>query len=41
MIQRNFGDYITLASSGSQLLAVWTDAREGPSRIFARSITLK
>ena len=37
-IQRNFGDYITLASHHHLLVATWTDARSGPSRIYARTI---
>lgn len=37
-IQRNFGDYITLASHDHLLVATWTDARSGPSRIYARTI---
>lgn len=37
-IQRNFGDYITLASHDHLLVATWTDARSGPSKIYARTI---
>jgi hypothetical protein len=36
MFQRNFGDYITLATDGARWLAAWTDARDGSSRIRAR-----
>jgi hypothetical protein len=38
MIQRNMGDYITLTASGRTLFAVWTDARDGLSRIYGRTI---
>lgn len=38
MIQRNFGDYITLASHENTLVATWTDARNGASMIYARII---
>ena len=37
-IQRNFGDYITLASHDHLLVATWTDARSAPSRIYTRTI---
>ena len=37
-IQRNFGDYITLASHDNLLVATWTDARSGATRIYARTI---
>jgi len=37
-IQRNFGDYITLASHDHLFVATWTDARSGASRIYARTI---
>jgi hypothetical protein len=37
-IQRNFGDYITLASDGNSLAAAWTDGRQGVPRIYARVI---
>jgi hypothetical protein len=37
-IQRNAGDYITLAADGPRLLAVWTDGRLGQPRIFARTV---
>ena len=40
-IQRNFGDYITLASDGRLLAAAWTDGRNGVPRIYVRSIELK
>ncbi|MCK4647146.1 MAG: hypothetical protein KAU46_12910, partial [Candidatus Aminicenantes bacterium] len=40
MIQRNFGDYITLACKGSTLVATWTDARSGATRIYARTIKI-
>ena len=38
MIQRNFGDYITLTPHDHLLVATWTDARSGASRIYARTI---
>jgi len=41
MIQRNLGDYITLANDGNTLLAAWADAREGPSRIYCRIVRLR
>ena len=40
-IQRVFGDYITLATDGKSLLAVWTDGRQGLPRIYARVIGTK
>lgn len=36
--QRNFGDYITLASDGNKLIAVWTDGRNGNTHIYSRWI---
>jgi len=27
--QKNFGDYISLASDGARFVAAWTDGREG------------
>lgn len=39
-IQRNFGDYITLASDGDKLIAVWTDGRKGNTQIYSRIIEL-
>jgi len=36
MVQRNFGDYITLASDGDRFLASWTDGRDGVPRIYTR-----
>jgi hypothetical protein len=40
-IQRVFGDYITLATDGSSLVAAWTDGRQGVPRIYARVIRTK
>ena len=40
-IQRNFGDYITLASDGRLLAAAWTDGRNGSPRIYVRTIEVK
>ena len=40
-IQRNFGDYITLASDGRLLAAAWTDGRSGAPRIYVRTIEVK
>jgi hypothetical protein len=40
-IQRVFGDYITLATDGTSLVAAWTDGRQGVPRIYARVITTK
>jgi hypothetical protein len=40
-IQRVFGDYITLATDGSSLVAAWTDGRQGVPRIYARVIGTK
>jgi hypothetical protein len=40
-IQRNFGDYITLASEGRLLVAAWTDGRNGSPRIYVRTIEFK
>ncbi|GEM_PF-2097401 len=37
-IQRNFGDYISLATDGNSLVAAWTDGRQGMPRIYARVI---
>jgi hypothetical protein len=37
-VQRNFGDYITLASSDNLMIATWTDGRDGVPRIYARVI---
>jgi len=37
-IQRIYGDYITLASDGKNLVAAWTDGRTGVPRIYARVI---
>lgn len=37
-MQRVFGDYITLASDGRSLAAVWTDGRQGVPRIYARMV---
>lgn len=35
--QKNAGDYITLAAHGNRFVAVWTDGRDGPPRIWARA----
>lgn len=35
--QKNAGDYITLATHGDRFVAVWTDGRDGPPRIWARA----
>jgi len=35
-IQRNFGDYISLASEGDKFVAAWTDGRSGLPRIRVR-----
>jgi hypothetical protein len=35
-IQRNFGDYISLATDGDRLAAAWTDGRSGHPRIMSR-----
>jgi hypothetical protein len=40
-IQRNFGDYISLASDGDLLAAAWTDGRGGVPRIYMRTIEVK
>jgi len=40
-IQRNFGDYISLASDGDVLAAAWTDGRGGVPRIYVRTIALR
>jgi hypothetical protein len=40
-IQRNFGDYISLASDGDVLAAAWTDGRSGVPRICVRTIEVK
>jgi hypothetical protein len=40
-IQRVFGDYITLATDGTSLVAAWTDGRQGVPRIYARVIGTK
>ena len=40
-VQRNLGDYITLANGVAFLTAVWTDGRSGLPRILARRITLE
>jgi hypothetical protein len=40
-IQRNFGDYITLASHGHVFVATWTDGRDGVPRIYARTIEVE
>lgn len=37
-IQRNFGDYVTLASDGEVLVATWVDARDGAPRVYARTV---
>jgi hypothetical protein len=39
--QHNFGDYISVASDGTQFVAAWTDGREGRSRIHVRIVTPK
>jgi len=39
-IQRNFGDYISLASDGRGLVAAWTDGRSGLPRIYTRVVDL-
>jgi hypothetical protein len=40
-IQRNFGDYITLASYNNVFVAAWTDGRQGVPRIYARVLEIK
>jgi hypothetical protein len=40
-IQRNFGDYITLASHSNVFVATWTDGRDGVPRIYARTIEVE
>lgn len=35
-VQRNAGDYITLAADGDRLFATWTDGRTGEPRIWGR-----
>ncbi|MGI8743535.1 MAG: hypothetical protein ACR2NN_13385 [Bryobacteraceae bacterium] len=40
-VQRNFGDYISLAATEKYLVAVWTDGRSGAPRIFSRIIQLQ
>jgi hypothetical protein len=37
-VQRNFGDYITLASDGLRGVAAWTDGRTGEPRIMVRKL---
>lgn len=37
-VQRNFGDYISVAASGNRLAAVWTDGRDGVPRIYCRVV---
>ncbi len=39
-VQRNFGDYITLASDGLSGVAAWTDGRTGEPRIMVRRFDL-
>lgn len=39
-VQRNFGDYITLASDMHKVIAVWTDGRNGRNEIYLRIIEL-
>jgi hypothetical protein len=39
-IQRNFGDYITLAAEGRRGIAAWTDGRTGAPRITTRAFEL-
>ena len=39
-VQRNFGDYITLAASGKRFVAVWTDGRNAQPRIYCRRFDL-
>ena len=40
-IQRNFGDYITLASHGNTFVATWTDGRDGAPRIYSRTLEIE
>lgn len=40
-VQRNFGDYITLASGEDRVIAVWTDGRNGKNEIYSRIIELR
>lgn len=40
-VQRNFGDYITLASDNRTLVAVWTDGRDGRARIYSRVLEIR
>lgn len=37
-VQRNFGDYISIAASGRRIAVVWTDGRDGLPRIYCRMI---
>ena len=40
-IQRNFGDYISVAASGDYVVAAWTDARNGAPRIMSRVVLMQ
>lgn len=40
-VQRNFGDYISLAADGPRAIATWTDGRTGAPRIMARSFEVE
>jgi hypothetical protein len=39
-VQRNFGDYISLAVAKGYLVAAWTDGRSGAPRIYSRVLRL-
>ena len=39
-VQRNYGDYITLAAHRKRLVAAWTCGRTGQSRIYVRIMGL-
>lgn len=41
MVQRNMGDYVTLAADDSTLVATWTAGVDGRPRIFARRIEIR
>lgn len=41
MVQRNLGDYITLAADDFTLVATWTAGVDGRPRIFARRIEIR
>lgn len=41
VVQRNMGDYISIAGQGRRWAAAWTDGRSGRSAIMVRTIELK